>query len=83
MYAANVDEALQDATMITGRLLLVSVHDAVLFNSNSVHTFITQTFISRIGIGHEDLDYNLVVTSFNRAFPTIRECVRGVVVAIQ
>lgn len=82
MYAANVDEALQDATMITGRLLLVSLHAVVLFNSNSVHTFITQTFISRIGIGQEDLDYDLVVTS-TRAIPTIRECVRGVVVAMQ
>lgn len=65
--------------MITSTLLLDSVL-VVLFGYGSDDTFIAQTFVSRIGIGLEDLGYDLVVITPAETIFTTRECMRGVVV---
>lgn len=63
MYAATADEAVQDAAVITGTLLLDFVPAVVLFDSGSTHTFIAYTSVPRVGVGLEDLGYDLVVTT--------------------
>lgn len=68
--------------MIIATLLLDSISVVVLFNSGSTHTFIVENIVPQIGVGLEDLGYNLIVIAPIRAVLTTKECVRGVV-AIQ
>lgn len=82
VYVVNANEVVQDTTMITSTLLLDSVPVVIIFDSDSTHTFMTHTFIPRIGVRLEDLGSDLDVTTPTREVLTIGLCVRGVV-AIQ
>lgn len=83
VYAANGDKPMLDTGVITSTLLVGSIPIVILFYSCSTHIFISQTFVPRTGLGLEDLDYDLVVTTPAREVLTIGECVRGVVVATE
>lgn len=78
----NANEVGQDVGVITGILLLDSVPVVVLFDFISIHTFIGQTFVRKIGVGLEHLGYDFVVTTLVGVVLTTGESVRGVVVAI-
>lgn len=54
-------EAIQDAVIITCTLLIHFRPVIALFDSSSTHTFISKTFVDRISLSIEDLDYDLVV----------------------
>lgn len=82
-YATTAEEAVQDTVVIIGTLLIYTALITLLFDIGSTHTFITKTFIERIGTSVEGLGYDLVVPTFAGAILTTRVCVRGVVVLIQ
>lgn len=83
MYVTNCDEYVKDMAGITCALLLDSVPAVVLFDAGSTHVLIARTFIHSIGVGLDDLGYDLVVTTLVRAILTTQECMRDVVVAIK
>lgn len=83
MYATIVEEAVKDATVVTVTLLIHSAPATVLFDSGSMATFISKTFVDRIDMPVEDLGYDLVVSTPAGAILVTRVCVRGVVVLIQ
>lgn len=60
MYASTTEEAVQDASVIIGTLLIHSTPVVVLFDSCSTHTFIAKTFVDRIDLCVKDLGYDLV-----------------------
>lgn len=76
--------------MIT-TLLLDAVPIVFLFDCDSTHALIAQTFIPRIGVELENLGNDLVaialddlvVTTLAGIILTTQKCVRGVVVAIE
>ena len=61
VYAATADEAVQDAAVITGTLTIHSTPALVLFDSGSIHTFLAQAFVDRIGLDVVDLWFYLRV----------------------
>lgn len=50
MYIATIEDAVLDAAIITGTLLIDSSSVIALFDSRSTHTLIAKTFINRIGV---------------------------------
>lgn len=51
---------MQEATVITGILLIHTTPTTVLFDFGSMQTFITKIIMNRIGVSVEDLGYELV-----------------------
>ena len=82
VYAATVDEAVEDAAVITGTLTIHSTPALVLFNSGSTHTFIATAFAARVGMTVEDLGYDLTVSTPTGVVLTTAVCVRDVAVVI-
>lgn len=82
MYAVNAEEVDQDATIITGTLLIHFILTVVLFNCSSTHTFIAKTFVNRFGLYKEDLCYDMVMLTPTGALHTTDECMQGVVAVI-
>lgn len=60
---ATTKEAIQDATIITGTLLIHYVSIVVLFDSSSKHTFLARAFIDRICVPIGDLGHDLGVST--------------------
>lgn len=79
MYTKIAEEAIKDATMITGTLLIHSSTANTLFDYGGTHTYIAKTFVNRISVFVEDLGYDLVVLTPTEAVLTIKMCVSGVV----
>lgn len=63
--------------MIKGTILIYSAPALVLFDSGSMHTFIAKAFVNGIGMGLDDLGYDLVVTTPIKANLTSRVCMKG------
>lgn len=68
--------------LVTTGTLLDSIPVVVLFDSGSTYAFIAIIFAPSIGVGLEDLGYDLVVTTPIGAVFITGQCVRGVVVTI-
>lgn len=78
MYDTMTEEAVQDAVVIIGNLLIHYVPIIALFDYDSTHTFIAKTFVDRIGVSVKDLGYYLVVSTPVGVVLTPGVCVRGV-----
>lgn len=63
MYGATTEEAVSDATIITGTLLIHLALAEVLFDLGSTHTLPARVFIDRICVSVDDLGYELVVST--------------------
>lgn len=71
MYGATAKEVVQDDIVVRDTLLIHSTPVIVLFDFGSTYTFITKTFVNRVGMSVEDLNYDLVVsTPTKAALPT-------------
>lgn len=71
MYGATAKEVVQDDIIVRDTLLIHSTPVIVLFDFGSTNTFITKTFVNRVGMSVEDLNYDLVVsTPTKAALPT-------------
>lgn len=76
MYAMMIEEAVQDAAIIIGTLVIHSMLVVILFDFDSTNTFLAKTFVDRVGMTVEDLGYDLdVLTPIGAITPL--ECVRG------
>lgn len=71
MYVSIVYEAMQDAIVIIGTLLLDSIFVVVLFDSCRTHNLIGLTFVPRVLIRLEDLGHSLAVTFPTRSVLTL------------
>lgn len=58
------------------KYLIHTAHVTVLVDYGSMHTFIDMTFVDKIGVSLEDLDYDLVVLTPNRGVLTTKVCLR-------
>ena len=68
--------------VITGTIMIQSAPATVLFDSGSTHTFLSRTFIDRIGMTVFDLGHDLVVSTPSGATLTTGVGVRGVPIVI-
>lgn len=72
----------QDAAIITSTLFFHLAPIVVLFDFGSTHTFISRSFVDKIGVLVDYLGFDLVVFTPVRVVPTISVCVRHITVVV-
>lgn len=77
---ATAEEAVKEATIITGALLIHLAPVVVLLDSGSMHTFMSKKFNDWIDVPIDDLGYDLVVSTPSREILTTGVCVRGIAI---
>lgn len=83
MYAATTEEVVQDAAAITCTLITLYFSTSLMFDFGSTYTFISKTFVDRIGVSIEDLGNDFLVSNLARAVLTTGVRMRDVNVFVQ
>lgn len=82
IYAATVEKAVHNATVITSTLIF-STLVIVLSDLGNMHTFLARAFVDRSDVSIENLGHDLAASTLVGATLTTRVCERGIPVAIQ
>ncbi|KAG6483450.1 hypothetical protein ZIOFF_060097 [Zingiber officinale] len=71
-FVMHAKEAEPDTTLITGRIFIAGIGTYALLDSGATHSFISETFLKRLGILPEDMDvgFRVIVPSGEQMLST-------------
>ncbi|XP_042411638.1 uncharacterized protein LOC122001116 [Zingiber officinale] len=71
-FVMHAKEAEPDTTLITGRIFIAGIGTYALLDSGATHSFISETFLKRLGILPEDVDvgFRVIVPSGEQMLST-------------